>query len=68
MVMLDKTKPLWLPEGSVRAVMGLTVIASTFGRALLGYEVPEAQLAVGTGVLLAYGAWRGAQAVMGRAA
>ena len=62
--MFDKSQPLWLPAGSIRAVMGLVVIASTFGRALLGQDVPTEHLAVGTGVLLAYGAYRGVQAAI----
>ncbi len=56
--MFDKTKPLWLPAGSVRAIMSLAVIAVILYEIVGGGGLTDLLAFILTGVLVAYGAMR----------
>ena len=55
---MDGKKPLWLPEGSVRALLALFVTGVVFGRIAVGAPVTDTELAVASGVLASYGVYR----------
>lgn len=52
---MKKYEPLWMPRGSVRAIMALLVVLSLPGVILLysfGYDLPESVMAFVTAVVL----------------
>ena len=51
-------EPLWLPNGSVRSIIALTIVFSVFGRVALGLDVSIQAMTAAIGVALAYGAMR----------
>lgn len=64
--MLDPTTPLGLPKGSVRAIMGLIVVAAVWVRVAMGLDVSTEALSVSSVVLAGYGLWRGAEGFANR--
>ena len=60
---MDNGQPLWLPKGSVRAILALIVVGVVFGRIALGQPVDEPVLGAAVAVLGGYGVYR---AVEGR--
>jgi hypothetical protein len=49
-----KDQPLWLPRGSVRAILALVAVIPTMALFALNRDVPEALAAVVSVVLMAY--------------
>lgn len=50
--------PLWMPAGSVRALMALGIVGSVFGRIAFGLDVSDAAMAAAVAVTTAYGVMR----------
>ena len=46
--------PLWMPEGSVRSLMALSVVASALYMWVTGQEMTQSQELITTGVVGAY--------------
>jgi hypothetical protein len=52
--MLNNKEPLWMPRGSVRALMALIIVGVTMGRVALGLEVDETARIAMFGTMAAY--------------
>jgi hypothetical protein len=52
--MLNNNEPLWLPRGSVRALMALIAVGVPMGRVALGLEVDEIGRIAMYGTMAAY--------------
>jgi hypothetical protein len=61
----DKTQPLWLPAGSVRAVMALFIVVGTFAAVIWGREVPAELLYLAMAIAAAYTGVRAWQQTQG---
>lgn len=55
MSLLDPKQPLWLPEGSVRAIVTLGVVGTTLSLLARGQQVPELLAGAFVAVLAFYG-------------
>lgn len=52
--MFNRNQPLWLPRGSVRAVLALMVVGITMTMFALNRGVPDALAAIVSVVIMAY--------------
>ena len=53
--MIHPDEPLWLPRGSIRAIMSLTIVAVLAGRLAFGYSLDPEELGLLAGIFAAYG-------------
>lgn len=58
---MDKNQPLWMPKGSVRAILALFVVGVTWGPVAFGEPVDDTLLGIGAAVLGGYGVYRVAE-------
>lgn len=56
---MDPKQPLWLPRGSIRAILALAVVGTALAMFLLNREVPESLAVLGGSIVGYYFASRG---------